>query len=76
VLRLTGKEFDLLYLLARHAGRNLPHRFLLQRVWGPEYQDEVEYLRVYIGRLRRKLEETDDHRHLFTEPGFGYRLEA
>lgn len=76
MLRLTGKEFDLLYLLARHAGRNLPHRFLLQRIWGPEYQDEVEYLRVYIGRLRRKLEETDDHRHLFTEPGFGYRLEA
>ncbi len=76
MLRLTGKEFDLLYLLARHAGRNLPHRFLLQRIWGPEYQDEVEYLRVYIGRLRRKLGETDNHRHLFTEPGFGYRLEA
>ncbi len=76
LLRLTGKEFDLLYLLARHAGRNLSHRFLLQRVWGPEYQDEVEYLRVYIGRLRRKLEEAADHRHLFTEPGFGYRLEA
>lgn len=76
LLRLTGKEFDLLYLLARHAGRTLSHRFLLQRIWGPEYQDEVEYLRVYIGRLRRKLGETDDHRHLFTEPGFGYRLEA
>jgi Transcriptional regulatory protein, C terminal. len=38
--------------------------------------DEVEYLRVYIGRLRRKLGETGDHRHLFTEPGFGYRLEG
>ncbi len=75
-LRLTGKEFDLLYLLARHAGRTLSHRFLLQRVWGPEYVDEVEYLRVYIGRLRRKLGETGDHRHLFTEPGFGYRLEG
>jgi two-component system KDP operon response regulator KdpE len=76
ILRLTGKEFDLLYLLARHAGRTLSHRFLLQRVWGPEYVDEVEYLRVYIGRLRRKLGETGDHRHLFTEPGFGYRLEG
>jgi two-component system KDP operon response regulator KdpE len=75
-LRLTGKEFDLLYLLARHVGRTLSHRFLLQRVWGPEYVDEVEYLRVYIGRLRRKLGETGDHRHLFTEPGFGYRLEG
>lgn len=74
-LRLTGREFDLLYLLARYAGRTLPHRFLLQRIWGPEYQDEVEYLRVYIGRLRRKLGETEDHRHLFTESGFGYRLE-
>lgn len=72
---LTPLEFELLLQLIREAGKVLTHRSLLQKVWGPEYGDEVEYLRVYIGRLRRKLE-ADPARptRLLTEHGLGYRL--
>ncbi len=75
-LDLTPTEFNLLHALMRHRGRVLPHRWLLQEVWGEEYTDAVEYLRVYIGRLRKKLKETPDHRHIWTEPGVGYRFEG
>ncbi|RMF29896.1 MAG: DNA-binding response regulator, partial [Chloroflexi bacterium] len=54
----------------------LPHRWLLREVWGPEYEDAIEYLRVYIGRLRRKLGEDESHRHIWTEQGIGYQFEA
>lgn len=74
-LDLTPTEFNLLHLLMRHKGRVLPHRWLLQHVWGEEYVDAVEYLRVYIGRLRRKLGETVEHRHIWTEAGVGYWFE-
>ena len=58
-----------------HPGKVLTHRMLLQRVWGAEYGDESEYLRVFIGRLRRKLETDSAHpRHLVTQPGVGYRF--
>jgi two-component system KDP operon response regulator KdpE len=72
---LTPIEFNLLYQLMREAGKVFTHRDLLQRVWGPEYGDEVEYVRVYIGRLRRKLE-TDQSSPsiLMTEHGIGYRF--
>ena len=72
---LTPIEFELLLLLMRNAGKVLTHRTLLQTVWGSEYGGEVEYLRVYIGRLRRKIE-TDPSRptHLLTEHGLGYRF--
>jgi two-component system KDP operon response regulator KdpE len=72
---LTPIEFELLLLLMRNAGKVLAHRTLLQTVWGSEYGGEVEYLRVYIGRLRRKIE-TDPSRptHLLTEHGLGYRF--
>jgi two-component system, OmpR family, KDP operon response regulator KdpE len=76
LLRLTPTEFDLLHDLIRHSGRVLTHRELLQRVWGSEYGDEAEYLRVYIRRLRHKIE-TDplNPRHLLTEHSLGYRFE-
>ena len=52
----NSTEFNLLVYLMRNAGKVLPHRAMLQHVWGPEYGDEAEYLRVYIGRLRQKIE--------------------
>ena len=70
---LTPKEFQFLALLARHPGRVLLHRVILQEVWGPEATD-TQYLRVYAGQLRRKLDENPRHPRLITEPGVGYRL--
>ncbi|HEU5345955.1 MAG TPA: response regulator transcription factor [Ktedonobacterales bacterium] len=76
-IRLTPTEFALLAQLVTHAGKVLTHRQLLQRVWGPEYGDEAEYLRVYVQRLRRKIEpEPAAPRYLLTEPGLGYRFAA
>lgn len=75
LLDLTPTEFNLLHVLMRHKGRVLPHRWLLQHVWGDEYTDAVEYLRVYIGRLRKKLGEGPEHRHIWTESGVGYWFE-
>jgi two-component system KDP operon response regulator KdpE len=73
-LDLTPKEFGLLTLLARHAGKVLTHRMILQEVWGPEYGTESEYLRVYASQLRKKLQEDPARPRLVTEPGVGYRL--
>ena len=70
---LTPKEFQFLALLARHPGRVLLHRVILQEVWGPEATD-TQYLRVYAGQLRRKLDDDPEHPRLVTEPGVGYRL--
>lgn len=76
-IRLTPTEFALLAQLVAHAGKVVTHRQLLQRVWGPEYGDEPEYLRVYMQRLRRKLEaDPTAPRYLLTEPGVGYRFAA
>ncbi|HEX6800234.1 MAG TPA: response regulator transcription factor [Ktedonobacterales bacterium] len=74
-IRLTPTEFALLAQLVAHAGKVVTHRQLLQRVWGEEYGSEAEYLRVYMGRLRRKIEEdAANPHHLLTEPGVGYRF--
>jgi two-component system KDP operon response regulator KdpE len=74
-VKLTPTEFALLAHLVSNPGRVLTHRMLLQRVWGDAYGDEPEYLRVYMGRLRRKLEaDPASPRHLLTEPGVGYRF--
>ena len=73
-LDLTPKEFGFLALLARHAGKVLTHRMILQQVWGPEYGTESEYLRVYASQLRKKLQEDPARPRLVTEPGVGYRL--
>lgn len=76
-LELTPTEFNLLVYLMRNAGKVLSHRVILQHVWGPEYGDEAEYLRVYIGRLRQKIEVNPlAPRYLLTERGIGYRFEG
>ncbi|NCF68068.1 MAG: response regulator [Chloroflexi bacterium] len=74
-LKLTRTEFDLLHYFMRNVGKALPHRAILQNVWGPEYGGEAEYLRVYIGRLRRKIEKDPSNPiYLQTEYGIGYRF--
>ncbi len=75
VVRLTAKEFQLLHCLASHPGEVIPHRRILQTVWGPDYGDEVEYLRVFINQLRKKIEPDPAHpAYLLTDPSIGYRL--
>ena len=72
---LTPIEFNLLVYLMRHAGKMLPHRDILQNVWGHEYGNEVEYLRVYIGHLRQKVEDDPlKPKYILTERGIGYRF--
>lgn len=76
-IELTPTEFDLLIYLMEHAGKVLPHQAILKNVWGPEYGCEAEYLRVYIGRLRQKIEiDPADPQYLLTERGIGYSFEA
>jgi two-component system, OmpR family, KDP operon response regulator KdpE len=72
-IQLTPTEFNLLVYLMENIGKVLPHKTILQSVWGPEYGEEAEYLRVYIGRLRQKIEnDPADPRYLKTERGIGY----
>ena len=74
-LRLTPKEFDLLRYLMSNPNLAIPHTKLLQAVWGPDYGDQVEYLRVFINQLRKKIEPDPSHpRYLLTEPWVGYRF--
>jgi two-component system KDP operon response regulator KdpE len=74
-VHLTPTEWQLLSELARNPGKVLTQRMLLQRVWGPEYGEEAQYLRVYVNQLRRKLESDPTHpRIIITEPGVGYRF--
>ena len=76
-VRLTRTEFDLLAELAAHLGEALPHEALLENVWGPEYRSENHYLKVYIGRLRDKLEDDAAQPRLIVNVrGVGYRLNA
>jgi len=73
---LTPKELDLLRYLLQHANQAVPHRELLQAVWGPDYGDQVDYLRVFIKNLRRKIEADPEHPALIlTEPWVGYRFQ-
>ena len=75
LVHLTPTEFDLLYYLARNQGKVLTHKELLQEVWGSEYRDEREYLRVFISQLRKKIKD-DPVRpiYILTEPRYGYRF--
>jgi two-component system KDP operon response regulator KdpE len=76
-LRLTPKEFDLMVHLLRHAGKVLTHRALLGAVWGGDYTEQTEYLRVFIGQLRKKIEtDPSTPRYILTEPWIGYRFNA
>jgi len=74
-IKLTPKEFELLSFLARHAGRVLTHKQILTAVWGPAHAEDTQYLRVYVGQLRQKIEDKpDDPQIVLTEPGIGYRV--
>ena len=74
-LKLTPKEFDLLSFLSRHAGRVVTHKQILSAVWGPAHAADTQYLRVYIGQLRQKIEADPGDPHvIITEPGIGYRV--
>jgi two-component system, OmpR family, KDP operon response regulator KdpE len=75
VVHLTAKEFKLLRCLATHPGEVVSHRRILQAVWGPEYGDEIEYLRVFIAQLRKKIEPDPHHPiYILTDAASGYRL--
>jgi two-component system KDP operon response regulator KdpE len=72
---LTPTEYRLLALLASHRGKVLTHEMLLEQVWGPEWRGELHQLRVYIARLRQKIEpDPTAPRYLLTRPGFGYTM--
>jgi len=72
---LTPKELDLLRYLTQHANEAVPHRELLQAVWGPDYGDQVDYLRAFIKSLRKKVEPDPEHpQYILTEPWIGYRF--
>jgi two-component system KDP operon response regulator KdpE len=75
IIRLTATEYSLLALLSRNLGRVLTHRYILEQVWGPAYVEETEYTRVYVGQLRKKIEDDPGNpKLLLTESGIGYRL--
>ena len=75
-VHLTPKEFDLLVFFGRHPGRVLTHHALLGAVWGGDYVEQTEYLRVFVGQLRKKIEADPTHpRYLLTEPWVGYRFD-
>jgi two-component system KDP operon response regulator KdpE len=74
-LELTATERRLLFYLAENAGRILTHRQILERVWGPEYIDDIDYVKLYIWRLRQKIEEEPSQpRYILTERGIGYKF--
>jgi len=74
-LRLTPKEFDLMVHLFKNAGKVLTHRSLLGAVWGGDFTEQTEYLRVFIGQLRKKIEpDPSNPRYILTEPWIGYRF--
>jgi len=77
VIKLTATEYSLLILFVKNEGKVLTHQFILKEVWGPNYTDQSQYLRVYIAQLRKKIE-TDANRpnHIMTETGVGYRFVA
>jgi two-component system KDP operon response regulator KdpE len=76
LIQLTPTEYDLLKYLIEHAGKVVTHRMLLEAVWGPGYADQTQYLRVFVGHLRKKLEpEPTQPRFIVTDPGVGYRFQ-
>ena len=75
LVKLTPTEYDLLKYMIEHAGKVLTHRMLLQEVWGQAYVDQAQYLRVFVGQLRKKIEKHPGRpRFILTDPGVGYRF--
>ncbi len=76
ILKLTGTEYNLLLLFAKNEGRVLTHQYILKEIWGVGRQTETQYLRVFVGTLRKKIEENPNHpQHIITESGVGYRFQ-
>lgn len=74
-VKLTPTEYDLLKYMIEHSGKVLTHRMLLQEVWGKAYVDQAQYLRVFVGQLRKKIEQDPTRpRYIHTDPGVGYRF--
>jgi two-component system KDP operon response regulator KdpE len=75
IIKLTPTEYSLLALFVHNAGKVLTHRYILQQIWGPTFEEETQYTRVYIAQLRKKIEDDPvDPKRLLTESGIGYRL--
>ncbi len=76
VIKLTSTEYNLLALFAKNEGKVLTHQYLLKEIWGYSYQTETQYLRVFVGTLRKKIEENPNNpQHIITESGVGYRFQ-
>lgn len=76
IIKLTATEYNLIALLARHEGSVLTHQFILKEIWGLGYQTETQYLRVFVGTLRKKIEDNPNKpQHIITESGVGYRFQ-
>jgi two-component system KDP operon response regulator KdpE len=76
IIKLTSTEYNLLALFAKNEGRVLTHQFILKEIWGISYQTETQYLRVFVGTLRKKIEENPNQpKHIITESGVGYRFQ-
>ncbi|RJP63991.1 MAG: response regulator [Ignavibacteriales bacterium] len=74
-IKLTATEYSLLVLFAKNIGKVLTHRFILKEIWGPSYIDQSQYLRVFVGQLRKKIEEDPSNpKMIVTESGVGYRM--
>jgi len=74
-IKLTSTEYKLLVLMARNEGKVLTHHYLLKQVWGPAYEKESQYLRVFVAQLRKKIEDNPNQpKHIITESGVGYRF--
>lgn len=77
IVKLTATEFSLLSLFVKNAGRVLTHKYILEQVWGPSLSEETQYTRVYVGQLRKKIEDDPSNpRIILTESGIGYRLSS
>lgn len=75
IVKLTSTEYNLLALFAKNEGKVLTHQYLLKEIWGYSYQTETQYLRVFVGTLRKKIEENPNNpQHIITESGVGYRF--
>jgi two-component system KDP operon response regulator KdpE len=75
IMKLTSTEYNLLCLFAKNEGRVLTHQYILKEIWGFGYQSETQYLRVFVGTLRKKIEDNPNHpTHIITESGVGYRF--
>ncbi len=74
-IKLTGTEYSLLLLFIKNIGKVLTHRFILKEIWGPSYVEQTQYLRVFIGQLRKKIEDDpSDPKYIITDSGVGYRM--